>query len=169
MTLCGLGRTDGSVISEELTMMVETARKVVRDEIIEPKLDMAYDRSGDFPHEIYKKLWEQGLVQLEFPESIGGAGLSCFEHCAIGEEIAYGCLGVNTSVQGNSLAAMPLLIVDDPELNKEFLAPLLEEPIYAAYACSEPDAGSDVAAMTTRYRKVGDSYVQRTQALDYQR
>ena len=45
-------------------MMVETARKVVRDEIIEPKLDMAYDRSGDFPHEIYKKLWEQGLVQL---------------------------------------------------------------------------------------------------------
>ena len=40
--------------SEELTMMVETARKVVRDEIIEPKLDMAYDRSGDFPRNLQK-------------------------------------------------------------------------------------------------------------------
>ena len=72
--------------SEELTMMVETARKVVRDEIIEPNRYGLRPRRR-FPTRNLQKLWEQGLVQLEFPESIGGAGLSCFEHCAIGERV----------------------------------------------------------------------------------
>ena len=67
-----------------------------------------------------QKVVGAGPGAVGVPESIGGAGPLLLEHCAIGEEIAYGYLGVNTSVQGNSLAAMPLLIVDNPDLNKSF-------------------------------------------------
>ncbi|MEM6733808.1 MAG: acyl-CoA dehydrogenase family protein, partial [Myxococcota bacterium] len=146
-------------LNDEQRMMVETARRVVREVIVEPRKDMEFDQSGEFPHAIYRTLWENGLVNLEFPESVGGAGLSCTDHCIIGEEIQYGCLGIGTSVAANSLAAMPLMLADNAALTKKYLGALTEEPIYAAYGCSEPDAGSDVASMTTKYRKKGDTYV----------
>ena len=57
------------------------------------------------------------------------------------------------------LGAMPLLIAGTEEQKKHYFGRLLAEPIFAAYCCSEPDAGSDVAGMKTRYRKVGDDYV----------
>ncbi len=146
-------------LTDEQKMMVDSARKMVREIIIEPRVDMALDRSGEFPHAVYKTLWENGLVNLEFPESVGGAELSCVDDVLIQEEIHYGCLGISTSVMGNSLAAMPLIIANHPELTKKYLSRLVNDPLYAAYCCSEPDAGSDVAALTTKYRKQGDKYI----------
>lgn len=146
-------------LSEEQTMMVESTRKLVRETIIDPRVDMALDKSGEFPHEVYRVLWESGLTNLEVPEVAGGAGLSCFDHCLITEEIQYGCLGIGTSVTANNLAAMPVILGGSDEQKKKYLGMLTEEPLYAAYACSEPDAGSDVAAMSTRFEKRGDTYV----------
>lgn len=145
--------------SDEQNMMVETARKLVRETIIEPRQDFALDQSGEFPHAIYKTLWENGLCNLELPESVGGAGLSCLDHCIVGEEIQYGCVGIGTSVSSNNLAAMPLILAADDALKKKYLSMLVDEPVYAAYGCSEPDAGSDVAAMSTKFVKKGDKYV----------
>jgi len=59
----------------------------------------------------------------------------------------------------NNLAAMPLILAGNEEQKKKYLSALTEAPIFAAYACSEPDAGSDVAGMRTNVRKVGDEYV----------
>ncbi len=147
------------ILTEEQQMMVQAARKLVRDVIIEPRADMALDQSAKFPHEIYKVLWEAGLVNLELPEEVGGPGLNCFEHVLISEEVQYGCLGIGTSVMGNTLAAMPLILADSKPLMKKYLCQLTEAPSYASYACSEPDAGSDVAAMTTKYVKKGNKYI----------
>ena len=80
--------------SEELTMMVETARKVVRDEIMS-RNSICLRPQRRFPTRNLQSCGSRAWCSWS-PESIGGAGLSCFEHCAIGEEIAYGCLGVNT-------------------------------------------------------------------------
>jgi acyl-CoA dehydrogenase len=60
---------------------------------------------------------------------------------------------------GNNLGAMPLILAGSEEQKKKYLGSLTEAPIFAAYACSEPDAGSDVAGMKTTVRKVGDDYV----------
>jgi acyl-CoA dehydrogenase len=57
------------------------------------------------------------------------------------------------------LGTMPIIIAGTDAQRKEYLGRLLAEPIFAAYCCSEPDAGSDVAGMKTRYKKVGDDYV----------
>src|SRR5690606_31151692 len=117
------------------------------------RLDMRLDQTGAFPHEAYKTLWDAGLTNLEFPDYVGGPGLSCLDHVIVSEELQYGCSGIGTSATANTLAAMPLIIADNRALAKKYLAPLVEAPIYAAYGCSEPDAGSDVAAMSTRFRK----------------
>jgi len=95
----------------------------------------------------------------EVPEELGGLGAGCFDHCLILEEVSYGCLGFNTSLAANMLGAMPLLIAGSDEQKKKYLGRLVEEPCFAAYACSEPDAGSDVAAMSTKVEKKGDGYV----------
>ncbi len=148
-----------TVLNDEQSMMVEAARRFVREQIIAPRLDMALDRSAEFPHTIIAAMAEQGLLNLEFPTDIGGAGLCCHDHTLVLEELNYGCLGIATSAVASSLAALPLLLGDNDALRRKYLGGLLEKHGYAAYACSEPDAGSDVAGMSTRFVKKGDKYL----------
>jgi acyl-CoA dehydrogenase len=144
-------------LTEEQTALVATARDFARNEIV--PVAGRYDESGEFPREIFKKAWETGLMNAEVPEEYGGTGLSCVDHCLVQEEIAFGCCGINTSLVANNLGAMPLLIAGTDEQKAKYLGWLTREPIFAAYCCSEPDAGSDVAGMSTRVTKKGDDYV----------
>ncbi len=143
-------------LSEEQNALVQTARDFARNEIIPVAADL--DENGEFPRAICEKAWETGLLNCEVPEADGGLGLSCLSHCLLLEEISFGCTGVNTTMAGNSLASMPLILAGSSEQKKQYLGRLLDKPIFAAYACSEPDAGSDVAGMKSRYRKVDDKY-----------
>jgi acyl-CoA dehydrogenase len=144
-------------LTEEQQALVDTAREFTRKEII--PVAGKLDEHGTFPVEILKAAWKLGLMNAEVPEANGGAGLDCFTHCMIHEEVSYGCAGVNTSMAANMLAAMPLLIAGSDEQKQKFLGRLTSEPIFASYCCSEPDAGSDVAGMSTRVEKKGDEYV----------
>ena len=147
----------GFEFSEEQQQLIDTAREFTRKEIV--PVAGALDEEGKFPQQICEKAWETGLMNCEIPEAYGGLGLSVLSHCLILEEMSYGCLGVNTTAGGNSLGTMPLILAGTEEQKKEYFGRLLAKPIFAAYACSEPDAGSDVAGMKSRYRKVGDDYV----------
>jgi acyl-CoA dehydrogenase len=143
--------------SEEQQQLIDTAREFTRKEII--PVAGQHDEEGTFPTEIFRKGWETGVMNCEIPEAYGGLGLSCLSHCLVLEEIAYGCTGINTSMAGNMLGAMPIIITGSDEQRKEYFGRLLAEPIFAAYCCSEPDAGSDVAGMKSKYKRVGDDYV----------
>jgi acyl-CoA dehydrogenase len=143
--------------TEEQEALVKTARDFAKKEIIPVAGEL--DEHGTFPTEILKKAWETGLTNMELPEEYGGLGVGCLEHCMVMEEIAYGCCGVNTSMAANMLGAMPVMIAGTDEQKKEFLGRLVDEPVLAAYCCSEPDAGSDVANPSTKVEKVGDEYV----------
>lgn len=147
----------GFDFTEEQQQLIETARDFTKNEITPVAGEL--DEHGTFPDAICKKAWETGLMNCELPESLGGLGLSCLSHCLVLEEISYGCVGINTTVAGNALAAMPLMLAGSEEQKRNYLGRLIEKPIFAAYACSEPDAGSDVAGMKSRYRKVGDEYI----------
>jgi acyl-CoA dehydrogenase len=144
-------------LSDEQIALVETARRFTREEII--PVAQKLDERGEFPKKIFEKAWELGLVNVEIPQAHGGLGLSCLDHCLILEEVNYGCSGVGTTLAANMLAATPLVIAGSDFQKKEFLGRLTSSPIFASYACSEPEAGSDVAAMTTRYRRTGDDFV----------
>jgi acyl-CoA dehydrogenase len=143
--------------SEEQQQLIDTAREFTRKEIVPVAGQL--DEEGTFPKDICRKGWETGLMNCEIPEAYGGLGLSCLSHCLVLEEIAYGCTGINTTMAGNMLGAMPIIITGTEEQRKEYFGRLLAEPIFAAYCCSEPDAGSDVAGMKSKYRRVGDDYV----------
>jgi acyl-CoA dehydrogenase len=144
-------------LTEEQEALITTARDFTKKEII--PVAAHYDETGEFPREILKKAWQTGLMNVEVPEAYGGLGGSCLDHCLVQEEVAYGCLGFNTSLAANMLGAMPLLIAGTDEQKKEWLPRLVDGGEFAAYCCSEPDAGSDVAGMTTRVKKDGDDYL----------
>jgi acyl-CoA dehydrogenase len=79
--------------------------------------------------------------------------------CLIDEEMIYGCAGIALNMVANNLAALPLLIAGNADQKKKYLGWLVEEPAYAAFALTEPGAGSDAGAISTSYRKVGDEFV----------
>jgi acyl-CoA dehydrogenase len=147
----------GFDLTEEQQELIKTARDFTRAKIIPVAGEL--DESGTFPKEIFKQAWELGLTNCEIPEANGGLGLSCVDHCLLLEEISYGCLGVNTTFAANMLGAMPLIIAGTDEQKAKYLGMLTSEPAHAAYACSEPDAGSDVANLSTKYEQHGDEYV----------
>ncbi len=144
-------------LSEEQKAIRDTARSFARDVIIPVAGEL--DEHGTFPHEIGKQAFKLGLMNAEVPEAYGGLGLGTFEHAIISEELSYGCVGVATTISANNLAATPIIVAGTDEQKREFLGRLTHELCYAAYATSEPDAGSDVAGIRTRYERRGDSFV----------
>jgi acyl-CoA dehydrogenase len=152
-------------LTDEQQALIQTARDFARKEIAPVAGHL--DEEGLFPHEIMNKAFALGLLNFEVPEAYGGLGLSCLTHTLILEEISWACAGVNTTLAANMLGAMPLLIAGSEAQKQKYLAGLTAgrakdnkvEPMYCCYACSEPDAGSDVAGMRTRVEKMGDEYV----------
>ena len=144
-------------ISEDQQRLIDTARKFTKEKII--PVAGKLDEHGTFPKEICEQAWELGLMNAEVPQEYGGLGLSTIDHVLMAEEVNYGCAGIGTTLLGNNLAAMPIILAGTEEQRKKWLGSVIDAPIFAAYACSEPDAGSDVAGMRTTVRKVGDDYV----------
>ncbi len=148
-------------LTDEQQALIQTAREFARAEIAPVAGHL--DEEGKFPQEIMTKAFATGLINLEIPEAYGGLGLTCLTHSLILEEICWACAGVNTTMAANMLGAMPLLIAGTDAQKQKWLTQLTGgrdgKPVYACYACSEPDAGSDVAGMRTRVEKKGDEYV----------
>jgi acyl-CoA dehydrogenase len=148
-------------LTDEQNALIATAREFARDEVAPQAAHL--DEEGKFPTELMNKAYELGLLNFEIPEAYGGLGLSCLTHSLILEEISWACAGVNTTLAANMLGAMPLLIAGNEEQKQKWLGTLIAgdggKPVFACYACSEPDAGSDVAGMRTRVEKKGDEYI----------
>jgi acyl-CoA dehydrogenase len=148
-------------LTDEQQALIQTARDFAKKEIAPVAGHL--DEEGIFPHDILNKAFELGLLNFEIPESYGGLGLSCLTHSLILEEVSWACCGVNTTLAANMLGAMPLIIAGSDAQKDKWLRHLTAgkdgKPTYACYACSEPDAGSDVAGMRTKVEKKGDEYI----------
>ncbi|XP_032884996.1 medium-chain specific acyl-CoA dehydrogenase, mitochondrial [Amblyraja radiata] len=134
-----------------------TARKFTREEVVPAAAE--YDRSGEYPVPIIKRAWELGLMNGHIPESCGGMGLGVFDSCLISEELAYGCTGIQTAIETNSLGQMPVILAGNKSQQKKYLGRMTEEPLMCAYCVTEPGAGSDVAGIMTRAEKKGNEYI----------
>jgi acyl-CoA dehydrogenase len=131
----------------------EFAEKEIRPKAAE------YDEHQTHPADLVEKAHELGLMNVHIPEEYGGPGLPGFEGMLIGEELSWGCSGIAVSIVANTLGAGPVLIAGSDEQKREWLPPLLEEPILCSFALSEPDAGSDAARIKTTAERRGDEYV----------
>jgi acyl-CoA dehydrogenase len=144
-------------LSEEHKGLIETARRFTRERII--PIAAECDAKSVFPMEVFKEAWSIGLINPTCPDEYGGAGMGEFENTLICEELGYGCTGIETSFLGNGLALTPIKLGGNEEQKKKYLGMLTAEPILASYATTEPDAGSDVAGLKTRFEQKGDDYV----------
>ena len=143
--------------SELQEQLVNTARTFSLEHII--PVAHKYDEEESFPTEVFQKAFDLDLMNVEVPAEYGGMGLETVDGCLIGEQFAYGCPGIATSLMCNHLAALPLLVGGSEAQKEKWLGMLTEELCFASYACSEPEAGSDVAAMKTRLTRDGDGWI----------
>ena len=118
-----------------------------------------YDKDGTWPEKVLQKAWELGIMNNHIEEEYGGPGLNFLDGCLIEEEIGWGCSGIGTSIACNGLATAPIALGASEELKKKYLGMLTEEPLFASFCLTEPDAGSDVSGMRTSAKKVGDKWV----------
>jgi acyl-CoA dehydrogenase len=118
-----------------------------------------YDRDATWPEQIIRDAWDVGLMNSQLPEKYGGAGASYAEGVLIGEELAWGCAAIATTLGINELAATPVVLGGSEQIKAQYLGMLTEEPRLASFCLTEPEAGSDVSAMRTTAVRRGDKYV----------
>ena len=144
-------------LSEEHKSLIEAARRFTKERIT--PIAAECDRDSRFPMDVFKEAWELGLINPTVPAEYGGSGFGEFENALVTEELAYGCTGIQTSMLANGLALTPIKLGGSEEQKKKYLGMLTAEPILASYATTEPDAGSDVAGLKTRFSQHGDDFV----------
>lgn len=116
------------------------------------------DKEGKMYPELQKKLADMGLLNLIVPEEYDGPGLDSITISLIYEELGKGCAGVATSVAANSLATYPVVLKGSEE-QKKFVFDMLNEGKFAAFALTEPNAGSDAGSVATTAVKEDGHYI----------
>ncbi|MCD0158849.1 acyl-CoA dehydrogenase family protein [Deinococcus sp. 6GRE01] len=144
-------------LNDEQRQLQQLARDFTRKEIM--PIASEYDQKEELPWQVVEKAFEVGLLNPSIPEHAGGLGLGMFDECLIGEELAYGCMGIYTVLMASELGIAPVLIGGTEEQQKRFLTPLTEKAGLAAFALSEPNNGSDAASMHTTAVLDGDEWV----------
>ena len=144
-------------VTETQQALQETARKFAR-EVIRPKA-AHYDEISEFPRDLISTGYELGLMNMTVPPELGGAGLSHVDQALVAEELAWGCVGVATSMIANDLALLPILLAGTEEQKRKFVTPFTESLRFTSFALTEPGAGSDVAGMSTTGRRDGSDYI----------
>jgi acyl-CoA dehydrogenase len=144
-------------LTDEQKALQATVRQFAADKIV--PIAAECDREAKFPKQVYRDAWELGLVGPVIPEEYGGAGISEIDHTLIVEELAYGCTGIQTSITATVLAATPLIIAGTEAQKKEYLGRITADGAYAAYAITEPAAGSDAAGIQCKAEQHGDDWV----------
>ena len=144
-------------LTEEQKRLKELARKIAEEKIIPVRAEL--DEKEEFPWEIMKVCAEAGLFGVAIPEEYGGVGGGVLENCLVVEELSRACIGVSVSYAASGLGAYPILLYGTEEQKRKYLPEIASGRKLAAFGATEPNAGSDVAAMQTTAVKDGNGYV----------
>ncbi len=144
-------------LSKENQELVEKSKDFA-DKYIRP-VARQYDLSCEFPWPVVQKAYDEGIINGAIPKEHGGAGHNAFEGCLASEELGAACSGIGICIDANNLALTPLLVGASDELKKRIFGHLIESRGLAAFALTEPEAGSDAGAVKTTAVRKGDKYV----------
>lgn len=117
------------------------------------------DEAGVYPMDIKELLAQYGYLGANIPEEYGGSGLDLLSFCLIVEEISRVCASSSQVVVVQELGTLPILIGGSRELKQRYLPDIASGKKIAAYALTEPNAGSDVQNLQTFARKDGDDFI----------
>ncbi|MFZ5453460.1 MAG: acyl-CoA dehydrogenase family protein [Thermodesulfobacteriota bacterium] len=145
------------LLTEEQRMLQDLARQIAEERIKPIRAQL--DEEEIFPTEIIKDLAQADLCGTIIPEEYGGLGMGTLENCLVLEALAMGCVGVATTYAASFLGAYPLLMYGTEAQKSLYLPSLAKGEALAAFALTEPQAGSDAGAIAATAVKDGDHYV----------
>ncbi|MFZ0171088.1 MAG: acyl-CoA dehydrogenase family protein [Acidimicrobiales bacterium] len=145
----------------ELTEDQREFRQVLR-KFVEEKIApgaASYDEREEYPWESFRACVDMELPALWVPTEYGGHGADVVTQAVSIEEVARACASTAVTLLISKLAMLPVMNFASEELKQRYLPRIASGEAQASYCLSEPDAGSDVASMTTRAVRDGDHYV----------
>jgi alkylation response protein AidB-like acyl-CoA dehydrogenase len=145
-------------LTEEQQFIQQTVRDFAENEIAPRSAEI--DRTGEFPHDIFRKMTGLGLLGLPFPEELGGAGADAISMALATEEIARGDGSTALAYLAHiGLGSTPIYLFGTEEQKQKFLVPAVQGEYLAAFGLTEPQAGSDAGATRTTAVLDGDEWV----------
>src|SRR6516162_7786975 len=144
-------------LSEEHDALRESVRALAEEKIAPHAAQV--DQASEFPQEAHDALVKADLHAVHIPEAYAGAGADAIATVIVIEEVARVCASSSLIPAVNKLGTMPVLLAGSPDLKQRYLPPVARGEAMFSYALSEPEAGSDAAAMRTRAVSDGESYV----------
>jgi alkylation response protein AidB-like acyl-CoA dehydrogenase len=144
-------------LPEEHEALRASVRALADDKIAPRAAEV--DETAEFPWDVHEALAKADLTAVHVPEVYGGAGADAVATAIVIEEVARACAASSLIPAVNKLGTVPLLLSGSEEIKHKYLPPVARGEVMFAYALSEPEAGSDAAAMKTRAVRDGDSYV----------
>ncbi len=143
-------------LTDEQVLLRDTIRELARERIAPRAAEI--DRSGEFPEDVRQLLASQDVLALPYPVEHGGLGANLLTICLAIEQIARACVTSSLILSVQALASEALLIAGTDEQRARFFPDLASGKGLAAFALTEPEAGSDAAALRTRAVREGDAY-----------
>ncbi len=142
----------------------QTAIQHLASEIAEKEIRpiaAEYDREGKFPWPIVKVLGETDMFRVFIDDAFGGLteGTPIMNMVIVTEELSKACGGIALSFAGTALGTIPILLAGNEEQKRRWLPDIAAGKKLAAFALTEPQAGSDAAAVRTTARRDGDHYI----------
>src|SRR4051794_10662874 len=143
--------------TDEQKAILEMVRQFVDEQII-PQAEH-YDAADEFPEPIVEQMKELGLFGVTIPEEHGGMGLDLTTYAMIVEELSRGWISISGIVNTHFIGSYLLMKFGTPAQQERLLPKMATGEIRAAFSMSEPELGSDVAAIKTSAVKDGEDYV----------
>ncbi len=144
--------------SDPEKLIRQTIARFVDQEVIPIAEEL--DKKGEFPHELFQKLAEMGLFGIRYPRGKGGAGGNTTLYCIICEELARGLMSLASITAMQCLMGTNFLFhYGTPEMHEAYFLPAMRGKKIGCFCMTEPEAGSDLGAITTRATAVDDGYL----------
>lgn len=145
-------------LSQDHNVLRDSVRDFVQNEV--KPLAISIDQEHKIPDELIAKMSEMGLLGSFLPEEYDGAGLDILSYVLVVEEVSKACASSGVLISAHSsLGCSPIYQFGTEEQKKKYLPDMATGRKIGCILLTEPDVGSDVAGMTTMYRREGDEFV----------
>src|SRR3990170_3897026 len=146
-------------LTEEQVFMRDVAREIAQKHI--RPVAKHHDETGEFPWEVHRAIAQADLCGVYIDEQYGGlaGGAPIMNMVIVTEELSKACAGISLCFAATGLGAMPIIIAGSEEQKEKYLPDIAAGKKLAAFAITEPEAGSDAAAIKTRAVRDGDGYI----------
>ncbi len=121
-----------------------------------------YDEREEVAWEVIRKAAQSGFLSYYIPEEYGGGGITdSLTRCLVREELSWGCAGIAGAISATALCATPIILAGNKEQKESYLSRFCDPTniTLGAFGLTEPEAGSNPAALTSHARKEGDTYI----------